>query len=1536
MRKITCPTIRFNFKSLLLFLVLQFFLLSAGLQAQTQYNGCNLGGTSSSSTGYFGGFENGANNFGTNASTDLVIVTSGNTSSGEGRILTNTSAIGGAANLSPNSGSYLFLAHPKANNDRLWYKTIAVTSGITYEFCFYVANVKTNPASVSLNIVMNGVIVTSQSITTSQTNPSYTQICGQYTVPAGVTSMQIAITVPNAGTDGAAGKSNFLALDDLCFKQVTVFTLGNQVWYDANNNGVKDVAESGIAGVTVNLYNSVGAFITSTTTGANGIYSFTNLTTGNYSVGIALPTGYANTTSLGTSNSTDNLNDGVTVAAGEIKTTTFSLTSSSVNIDFGLIGTGSIGDFVWNDTNANGVQNFGEAGIAGVKVTLTGTNIFGNPVSLTTTTGANGQYLFSNLVAGTYTVAFTSPSGYNFSPQGNGTTATDSNPNSGGTSAAIVLASGENNTTIDAGLFQYGSISDFVWNDTNANGVQDGGEAGIAGVTVTLTGTNSLGNPVNLTTTTNANGQYLFSNLLPGTYTVTLAAPAGYFFSPQGNGTSATDSNANASGTAPAIILASGENNSSIDAGLFQYGSISNFVWSDTNANGVQNGGEAGIAGVTVSLTGTDAFGNAVNLSTSTDANGLYIFSNLVPGTYTVSFGTPSGYHFSPQGNGTTATDSNPNSGGTSAAIVLASGENNTTIDAGLFQYGSIGDFVWNDTNANGSQDGGEAGIAGVAVTLTGTDAFGNPVNLNTTTDANGNYIFNNLTPGTYTVTFGTPNCYISSPVIGAVSNATNSDAVGGAVANIALVSGQNITYVDAGYHLPAQPTLLCYQSATFNYTTCKWDITGTQPTAPTVLCYQTATWNPTTCIYDITGTQPTAPTVLCYQTATWNPNTCIYDITGTQPTAPTVLCYQTATWNPNTCIYDITGTQPTAPTVLCYQTATWNPNTCVYDITGTQPTAPTVLCYQIATWNPTTCIYDITGTQPTAPTVLCYQTATWNPTTCVYDITGTQPEAPTVLCYQTATWNPNTCVYDVTGTQPTAPTVLCYQTATWNPTTCIYDITGTQPEAPTVLCYQTATWNPNTCIYDITGTQPVKPTTACYETATFNTTSCEWIVTGTQPVKPTTACYETATFNTTSCQWVVTGTQPVKPTTACYETATFNTTSCEWIVTGTQPVRPTTACYQTATFNTTSCQWIVTGTQPVRPTVDFVDNCNGTWTVTAHNYTGSLLWSTGATTPSITVTAAGTYTVKQLINGCESQAAAANVVRTCLGGDIFHTGTTCSDFRQGGNGRELDQLCYSTSANKISVVTPGVLFYYTAIVAPSTNFTIKVTEAKGSSTSANAFGLMSIQGSNQIVLWDSICGKKSDAGVITNGSQGSLTITNASPGMTYVLSVKYDSKSIQGGTYTGSTAPTVNYNFSTSVDDLTDTLANNFVAVPNSLTSISVVSGCSVSNPVTTTTAKMATTTTARMATTFDVYPVPFRDELNVKYSTIQRDSDVTIEIFDINGVLLQTIYDTKVYNDKEIKFNTTFSSRSGQMYFMRITTNKGTEIKKIVSIKE
>jgi Putative metal-binding motif/Secretion system C-terminal sorting domain/HYR domain len=299
-----------------------------------------------------------------------------------------------------------------------------------------------------------------------------------------------------------------------------------------------------------------------------------------------------------------------------------------------------------------------------------------------------------------------------------------------------------------------------------------------------------------------------------------------------------------------------------------------------------------------------------------------------------------------------------------------------------------------------------------------------------------------------------TDNCTVASETSPLV-NLTCANIGANSVTLTATDSKGNSATTACSYTVSAQPApiVACYETATYNNTTCVWDVTGTQPVAPTVACYETATFNGTTCTYDVTGTQPAAPTVACYETATFNGATCTYDVTGTQPVAPTVACYETATFNTTSCVWDVTGTQSVAPAVACYETATFNTGTCAWVVTGSQPAMPTLACYETALFNGTTCMWVVSGTQPVAPAVACYQTATFNSGTCAWVVTGTQPAMPTLACYENATFNGTTCMWDVTGTMPVAPTVACYETATFNSTSCTYDVTGTLANAP--LWYQ-------------------------------------------------------------------------------------------------------------------------------------------------------------------------------------------------------------------------------------------------------------------------------------------------------------------------------------------------------------------------------------------------------------------------------------------------------------------------------------------------
>ena len=258
----------------------------------------------------------------------------------------------------------------------------------------------------------------------------------------------------------------------------------------------------------------------------------------------------------------------------------------------------------------------------------------------------------------------------------------------------IILESGEFNGTLDAGLFELASLGDFVFEDKDADGIQDPGETGIEGVEVTLladTDNDGQIDDVVDTATTAADGSYQFTGLTPGVeYQVQFEQPSGFdSVSPRQVGDPAFDSDGLLSDV---VVLTSGENNPTIDAGFYNTTGLGDFVFEDTNGNGIQDAGEEGVAGVEVKLQNpdgtpvTDGAGNPI--TTTTDANGEYAFTGLVPGAYKVEFVAPEGFEFTTPNVGdddSVDSDADPDNGMTQT-ITLESGDFNGTLDAGLVQ----------------------------------------------------------------------------------------------------------------------------------------------------------------------------------------------------------------------------------------------------------------------------------------------------------------------------------------------------------------------------------------------------------------------------------------------------------------------------------------------------------------------------------------------------------------------------------------------------------------------------------------------------------------------------------------------------------------------------------------------------------------------------------------------------------------------------------------------------------------------------------
>ncbi|WP_319507601.1 SdrD B-like domain-containing protein [uncultured Methanolobus sp.] len=456
-----------------------------------------------------------------------------------------------------------------------------------------------------------------------------------------------------------------------------------------------------------------------------------------------------------------------------------------------------MGDLVWEDLNVNGIQDPGEPGIAGVTVNIYSCD--GNLVD-TTVTDAVGNY---NFIAeeGDYFVEFEAPVGYVFTPQDQGADdAMDSDADATtGQTVCTILDPEEIDYTWDAGMHQLASIGDFVWEDLNANGIQEENETGIDGVTVELY---DSANNLLATTVTYSNGFYQFTGLTPGEYSIGFVPPAGYFFSPQDQGADDTiDSDADiTTGRTDPGVIGSGEVDNTWDAGLYQPASIGDFVWEDLNVNGIQDAGEQGFSGATVQF--YDCYGNLLAM-TITDGTGFYQFSGITPGEYYVEFILPPGYFFSPQDQGTDdSTDSDADiASGLTTCIFLGSGVDYQGRDAGVtsIQWGGIGNLAWNDLNNDGIQDTNESGIPNVTVEL--YDCESNHL-ATTITDSNGTYQFIGLESGNYSVGFVLPAGYIFSLQDQGTDDTADSDAdpATGLTTCIEVNPGEIDMTLDAGF----------------------------------------------------------------------------------------------------------------------------------------------------------------------------------------------------------------------------------------------------------------------------------------------------------------------------------------------------------------------------------------------------------------------------------------------------------------------------------------------------------------------------------------------------------------------------------------------------------------------------------------------------------------------------------------------------------------------------------------------------------------
>jgi serine-aspartate repeat-containing protein C/D/E len=604
----------------------------------------------------------------------------------------------------------------------------------------------------------------------------------------------------NLAADNAGGKRDRSAGTALQLVQSPLpIAIAGTVFVEKNLDLKQDAGEAGLSNVEISLWQKQGdAYVFTghtTRTDSNGDYEFgtgLGMLPGTYQVRETQPAGLFSVGAI--PGTVDGQTSGVTVAGNRDILTDIEIPlgdQRSINNDFSEAEPAGISGFVYHDRSNEGLRAPGEEGLAGVSVQVVPVNTIVPQNTVTVQTDVNGHYEAPNLSPGTYRIVEVSqPTGYfdGLDTPGQVDGASVGNAvNPGDRLDNIQLLGGQVGMEYNFGELAPASIRGQVnLTDKDGNCFMPGVPARpIENVLMRLL--DAQGQQV-AETRTNADGEYEFTGLRPGTYTVVEVTPAGLIDGEELVGSVGADTRGQLNGNdrMSGIVLGPDQHGVGYNFCEHEPSTISGFVYHDANDNGQREPGEGPVNGVSIELFDQD--GKKVG-TTTTNSDGFYEFVQLSAGRYQIVEKQPNGWY---DGKDTAGTVDGANVGVAGndqlSEVQIGWGQTGSDYNFGELLPGSIAGRIHLDTNGNCVFDPGELPLGGVTVQL--LDSTGKVIGTTQTNDG-GQYEFTNLAPGTYGVRELQPNGVFHGGQL--AGSAGGNDSQTDVITGIAVGSGQTL-----------------------------------------------------------------------------------------------------------------------------------------------------------------------------------------------------------------------------------------------------------------------------------------------------------------------------------------------------------------------------------------------------------------------------------------------------------------------------------------------------------------------------------------------------------------------------------------------------------------------------------------------------------------------------------------------------------------------------------------------------------------------